>query len=303
MITLDPTGPAVLRRIVELLNAGDAAQAFELCRKLRGGDPALDQLAATAALRSRHFSEAAALAERSLAARPDHVETLLILGRAASVLQDHDTAIAALTRAAAIDPDRAEPAFMLHAARVDAGDAAAALDLAGLAARFPEEAQGWDDIINSLSTRGEREEALACLSRQWAAAPSHATAMRRGLTARDLGRSAEARQAFEDAVALEPGSARGWFLLGVAAQDRHDDEAAETAYCRALALDPTLAEAAVNLGIAMQRGGDLEGAKAAYAQAVEMRPDTFGRVAQAMTTAPKGELWLDLRALRRSLGG
>ena len=62
-----------------------------------------------------------------------------------------------------------------------------------------------------------------------------------------------------------------------------------------------MAEAAVNLGICEQRMGDLEAAKNAYRQAMRIRPDTVGRIAQALTTAPKGELWLDLRALRASL--
>ena len=85
------------------------------------------------------------------------------------------------------------------------------------------------------------------------------------------------------------------------AQDQHDFGAAAKAYESALALDPNLAEAAVNLGAARQEGGDLAGAKAAYRQAVRTRGDTFGRVAQALSTSPRGELWLDLRHLRRTL--
>ena len=37
--------------------------------------------------------------------------------------------------------------------------------------------------------------------------------------------------------------------------------------------------------------------------ALRLRPDTFGRVAQALAAAPTGEAWLDLAALRHSLAG
>jgi hypothetical protein len=42
-------------------------------------------------------------------------------------------------------------------------------------------------------------------------------------------------------------------------------------------------------------------AKTAYRLALTLRPDTFGRVAQALAAAPTGEVWLDLAALRHSL--
>ena len=97
--------------------------------------------------------------------------------------------------------------------------------------------------------------------------------------------------------------ARAWFLLGVSSADAGRRDAAAAAYRRALAIEPTLAEAAVNLGTLLQESGDLAGAKAAYGEALRLRPDTFGRIAQAMTTSPKGELWLDLGALRQDLTG
>ncbi len=97
--------------------------------------------------------------------------------------------------------------------------------------------------------------------------------------------------------------ARAWFLLGVSSADAGLRDAAVSAYRRALAIEPTLAEAAVNLGTLLQESGDLAGAKAAYGEALRLSPDTFGRIAQAMTTSPKGELWLDLAALRRDLIG
>ena len=70
---------------------------------------------------------------------------------------------------------------------------------------------------------------------------------------------------------------------------------------RALELRPDFAEAAVNLGTCHQESGDMAAAKMAYRLALRLRPDTFGRVAQALAAAPMGEVWLDLAALRHSL--
>ena len=100
---------------------------------------------------------------------------------------------------------------------------------------------------------------------------------------------------------LDPASAEAWFKLGLAFQDsRHPDRAAE-AYRRALALRPNLAEAEVNLGVVLQEQGDLTAAKQAYGRAIALMPSAFGRIAQALTTSPKGELWMDLAALRAHL--
>ena len=75
------------------------------------------------------------------------------------------------------------------------------------------------------------------------------------------------------------------------------------AYRKALEKKPDHAEAALNLGTVLQETGDLDGAMRAYAAAYRLRPDMFGTIAMALTSAPHGRLWLDEAALRRSLGG
>jgi tetratricopeptide (TPR) repeat protein len=62
-------------------------------------------------------------------------------------------------------------------------------------------------------------------------------------------------------------------------------------------------EAHVNLGLALQQIGELERAMPCYRQAMRLRPDTFGRIAQALPSTQKGMLWLDPRKLRGSLVG
>jgi cytochrome c-type biogenesis protein CcmH/NrfG len=94
-----------------------------------------------------------------------------------------------------------------------------------------------------------------------------------------------------------------WFDLGLVRQDLRDRGGAATAYRRALEIKPDYAEAALNLGTVLQESGNMDGAMRAYAQAYRLRPQTFGTIAMALTSAPHGRLWLDEASLRRSLGG
>jgi tetratricopeptide (TPR) repeat protein len=92
-----------------------------------------------------------------------------------------------------------------------------------------------------------------------------------------------------------------WFDLGVVRQDLRDHAAAAKTYRKALDIRPGYAEAALNLGTVLQESGDLDGAMRAYADAYRLRPDVFGTIAVALTSAPHGRLWLDEEALRRAL--
>ena len=204
------------------------------------------------------------------------------------------------------DPKRdgeARRLFALCDGLLRAGDVRAGAVLERCLARHPDDAAGWRRIGDTLAGLDKRAAALVCFERARRAAPTADAALRVGTALQALGRAGEARRAFAEAAALEPGSVRARFLAGVAAQDAGDLAGAALAYEAALALDPGLGEAALNLGTVRQRLGDMAGAYAAYRLAARLRPDGFGRAAQALTTASTGELWLDLGALRRSLAG
>jgi tetratricopeptide (TPR) repeat protein len=194
----------------------------------------------------------------------------------------------------------AERSFALCASLLRSGHPGAGAVLEGCLQRFPGEAAGWRLLGDTLVDLGQREAALVCFERASRAAPNAEASLRVGTTLQALGRPAAARAAFADAAARDPGSVRAPFLEGVAAQDAGDLAAAAAAYEAALALDPSLAEAALNLGTVRQETGDVAGARAAYGRAVRIRPECFGRAAQALSTGRSGELWLDLDALRRS---
>jgi tetratricopeptide (TPR) repeat protein len=118
-----------------------------------------------------------------------------------------------------------------------------------------------------------------------------------------LGELAAARAELERILASSASNASLWFAYGLICQDSHDTVVAITAYRRTLHLSPELAEAHVNLGICLQQTGDIAAAKATFGRAMRLRSDTFGRIAQALPAAPRGELWLDLERLRQSLAG
>jgi Flp pilus assembly protein TadD len=208
------------------------------------------------------------------------------------------SALAAVRQAVEEAPERSEPLFLLCSFLLRKGDPEATEILDRCLSRFAGPSPGWVEVGEALLDKGQRAAALVCFAR---GVPDGALALRCGLLARDLGRLSEALPWFRRAVALDPGSARARFLLGVCAQDLRDHALAASAYRAVLELSPDNVEAEVNLGMVLQALGDLDGAKQAYGRAVRKRPDSFGRVAQALPGSPKGELWLDLAALRRGL--
>ena len=102
-------------------------------------------------------------------------------------------------------------------------------------------------------------------------------------------------------MAIQPGDGRAWFALGLICEDLRDTLGAIRAYRRSVEAQADIPEAHVNLGLNLQNSGDLDAAMDCYRRAIRLRPDTFGRIAQALTSAKKGRLWLNLARLRWSL--
>jgi tetratricopeptide (TPR) repeat protein len=292
----------IFRIAVGCLNAGDLPGAAEACSALRimsPTDPAVLQLHATVALRAGRPAEALETVQRSLAVRPGHGPSLLLLARAALEAGTPTQAVAALRQVG----DHADASFLLCHALLALRDPN--LDQAVQAAlrRYPDDAVACQALGLALQRAGFSRIALVAFSAAAAADPALANAhFGRGLLLRDAGRMAEARDALKRAVAVDPTAAGAWFALGLTCQDLLDEAAAAVAFAAALRSRPEFPEAAVNLGIARQRLGDMDGAMEAYRTAVRIRPDTFGRIAQAVTSSRTGVLWLDLGGLHRALG-
>lgn len=293
----DDAMPAAIARALRDDGVAEACRVFRAGLGAASGGPGMDAWFAAGWVAFLP-GQRDALAPAVEAARSDALASDLLLARVL-VGTGHEVAgLEAVRAAVARAPGRSAPRLMLCAMLLKRADPEAQIVLRECLERYPGAASGWDDLGLLLLGLGKAEAALVCFRR---GVPGVEAAMRRGRIARDLGRLAEARQAFGEAARIDRRATRAWFLLGTCAQDQRDFAAAAAAYETALALEPRLAEAALNLGTVRQETGDLDGAKSAYRQAVRTRGDTFGRVAQALATSPRGELWLDLGRLRRSL--
>lgn len=89
----------------------------------------------------------------------------------------------------------------------------------------------------------------------------------------ELSDPAEARAAYEKAIALDPAYLDAHINLGRLLHEDGDAASAEKHYRAALATDPTHPVAAFNLGVALDDLGRLADAADAYRRAIELDPD------------------------------
>jgi tetratricopeptide (TPR) repeat protein len=266
------TAEDIVRRATAAFNSGQPGEARKLCEQglsRQPGDPMLNHLLAAVLFSKGEIGSARAHVETSLAKRPDNAAARLLAARIARAAKDFDAALSHLDQVIAIAPQRE---VFLEKART--------LDQAGLR---PQAREAWQAIQKTVP---QNTEAAARLGR---------LAWEDGDTT--LAASLLERAAGGDAPAPV------WFDLGLVRQDLRNYEGAATAYRKAMEKKPDYAEAALNLGVVLQESGDLDSAMRAYAEAYRLRPQMFGRIAMALTSASHGRLWIDEAALRRSLGG
>ncbi|WP_024513789.1 tetratricopeptide repeat protein [Bradyrhizobium sp. Tv2a-2] len=260
----------IVRRAAAAFNEGRIDEARKLCEQglvRTPREPMLSHLLAAMLLAQRDTTTARFHIENSLNVRPDNAAARMLAGRITRAAGDFQAALVHFGRAIALSPQR--EAFVEHART---------LDQAGLRAPARE---AWAAILKVIP---EHQEA----------------ASRLGRLAFEDGDLADAASYLERATAAEA-PASTWFDLGVVRQDMRNYAAAETAYRKVLDIKPDHAEAALNLGIVLQESGDPDAAMGAYATAYRLRPDMFGAITMALTSAPHGRLWLDEAELRRAL--
>jgi tetratricopeptide (TPR) repeat protein len=295
---------AAFSQALKALADGEDAKAVETADGLLRrwpDDAGVRQLMAAVALRQSKPAEAERWALASLDLRPNHAATWILAAVAARAQANWGAALERYRRAVELEPARAEAAFGAGIAAIALDPAQAGEAVDELRRRFPDPSPAWADIGSALERGAHWALAAEAFALALKAQPSPKLCLRLGAALQSLGRRGEAAAAYQKALQLDPSSAEAWFKLGLVFQDsRHPNRAAE-AYRQALALRPELAEAETNLGVVLQEQGDLEAAKQAYGRAINLMPSAFGRIAQALTTGPKGELWLDLGALRAHL--
>lgn len=147
--------------------------------------------------------------------------------------------------------------------------------------------------------RGEAAAALACYQQALELDPNSAKAhLNAGNAQRALGNSGLALQSYRRAAELNPAGAGARFNLGTVLMAERQFGEAAVAYRAALALRPDWAEAWVGLGCALEESGDASGAARAYAKALELMPEHAG-AANNLSELQRKQL--DVAGARRTL--
>jgi protein O-GlcNAc transferase len=197
--------------------------------------------AKAAALHKSGDSQAAERLYREvLAAAPDYVPALSLLGVLRSQAGHKEEALTLVARAASLDPVSV-PALMNYAVL--------------------------------LQEVGQGEDALRQWDRLLALKPGFAAALgSRGNLLRLLGRSREAVLSYDELLAAEPDNATTWYSRAIALMDDKRSDEAVTSFTRALTLKSDFAAAFNNRGHALSQLGRMEEALADFDRAVAADP-------------------------------
>ena len=126
----------------------------------------------------------------------------------------------------------------------------------------------------SLEEQGKPDEALPCYRKVLALNPGHVKArIKLGVVLQTLGEFDEAVVAYRQALRLVPDNAVAHNNLGVVLQTLGKPDEAEACYRKALSLNPDYAGAHNNLGAVLQRLGNPDQAVNCYRKAVGLNPD------------------------------
>lgn len=258
-----------VQAIVAAFNAGRQADALRLCRKaVRSSpqDPVFNHLLAAASFAVHDNALALSSAELSLSVGSENPAVRLLAGRAARALG---------RLKAAEDHFRQLPPSMPGALV---------------------------ELARTLEQADKREQARLVWGHARQIDPaSHEAAARLGRLLWEAGDFEGARDHLEFAVTgRAPASA--WFDLGLVRQDCGCLADAADAFRSALLLKPDDGQAAFNLAAALQQLGDMDGAVSAYRQAYAISQPSLGMIANALTSAKNGLLFIDKAELKAFLG-
>jgi tetratricopeptide (TPR) repeat protein/glycosyltransferase involved in cell wall biosynthesis len=152
------------------------------------------------------------------------------------------------------------------------------------------------DVIAAFSTNSQAS--LPGDSHKLAGSHEQVTkAVARGDLYRDQQQWIEARSAYADALALEPGLQPIWIQLGHAAKESGDLDAAEWAYGQALEIDNGDADGHLQLGHLHKLRGNLSAALRSYTHAVALdhrltdAQEEIARIKVRSNTEKAGEAW------------
>jgi len=179
-------------------------------------------------LEEGRIAEGEALCAETLAANPNDVEALQILGHAAAIRGDYGAAIRFLEKAATLAPKSGGLQFDLGRSLLAAERYADAERVLRPVARTHRDvAEPRLALAFALLKQRKHEEAIAELRKLLERFPSHAEAwFNLGIVHRALAQFADAARSFRRAAVLQPANPDPWINLGVMlAQDGRGDDA------------------------------------------------------------------------------
>jgi protein O-GlcNAc transferase len=210
-----------------------------------------------------------------LAAEPEHVDALHLLGVIAHQMGSQDAAIEYISRA--IRLNRTEPA--LHNNLGEAYRALRKMPQAVASYRRalelkPNYAEAHNNLGIALQAQGKLEEAAACYRKTLNLKPDFAQAhCNLGVARREQGKLDDAVACFRRVLDLKPEFVEAHNNLGNTLREQGKLEEAAACYRRALDLKPDFAEAHHNLGIALREQGKLDEAVGCFQRVLDLKPD------------------------------
>ena len=276
--------PQALADAVAAHQAGRTSDAERLYREILAADPqhvdAL-QLLGLLALQTKRPDLAVSLLKQAISLRDDQPAFHNNLGAAHTALGQHQDAESAYSQAVRLKPDYVDA----HFNRATALRALNRLPDAAAAFRTvlnlkSDHADALNGLASVLKAQRRPDEALAHLRRAVEIRPTFATAWTNlANLLLESGRTDEAIEAYRRALAARPQYPEALNNLGAALHARGQFNAARDCFRQALALNPDYADAHYNLGALQQAQNNLTEAAASYRAALNAAPGHVGALA------------------------
>lgn len=226
-----------------------------------------------------HMSGSLAQAERIydqiIRADPEHAEALNLRGIIAYQTGNLGLAVAALSRAVALNDTNVGFLNNLGVILAACGRQQEAETCYRKAlALAPDFADAHGNLGNTLRALGRVDEAIASYRQALIWQPDHADALNNlGNALMEQGKLEEAIHCFRQAVQSRPTFAQALSNLGTALREQHRFAEAVEAYQSALQHQPRFVEVHANLGCTLRDMGRLRDAAAAHRQALQLNPN------------------------------
>ena len=297
----------VLQSALQHHQAGRLEQAAQLYQQILQRQPEhadATHLSGVLAYQRRQYAQAVALISHAISVHPERAVYHLNLANALQAQGKGDAAKESYLNAIALDPDLYEAHFNLGNARLASGAVDAAIESYRRAALIRVDLpELHNNLGNALLAQHRLDEAIASFNQALQRKPDYAEAYNNlGNALQEQGALEAAVACFRQAIRLRPDYAEAYYNLGNTLEAADQANAAVAAYRQALAIRPNYAEAYYNLGIVLQAHAAFDEAIQCYRQAIALQPqraEPYNNLGDAL--AGQGLLGEALDCLRRAV--